>query len=298
MTGVDRTGRGERMLADAQTPQDYVVVLRFAEAARVYAKQASLGPKEIDTASRLAARALLGLADAVNKGQAAGEIKRHGGRGTLDTQGLSLQDLGVHPEHLKRGRDLLVAFGSEDTIAALDGLYDGYAAIIAAARSILTGIDPEHGDDWYTPGWLFDQLGLTFDVDVCAPARSDMRTVPARRYYTEIDDGLAHQWDGLVWCNPPYSDAAPWTSRWLAHGNGLLLTHIPANASWAVDVWQRANAAVWLQAMHFERPNGQTYRPGYALQLAALGDTAVNALHRVDAPKSGAVWQRVTDEHP
>lgn len=160
------------------------------------------------------------------------------------------------------------------------------------AQDRANGIDPDrHGDDWYTPRWLFDQIGVTFDVDVCAPDDPTMRTCPAHTYYTQTDDGLMQPWRGLVWCNPPYSEPAPWVDRWLLHGNGLLLTHIPANAGWAVDVWRTSEAAVWLQALHFERPNGDTYRPGYSLMLSAIGD-AVPLLDRVDAPKSGAVWRR------
>jgi hypothetical protein len=146
-------------------------------------------------------------------------------------------------------------------------------------------------DQWYTPRWLFAQIGVMFDIDVAAPTNPAHRTVPAHRYYTETDDGLAQPWHGLIWCNPPYSDAAPWAARWIDHGNGLLLTHIPANAGWAVDIWRHADAAIWLQALHFERPDGQTYRPGYALMLSAIGQ-AVTLLDRVDAPKSGAVWRR------
>lgn len=292
---VPEADQGQRLLDLAQTPADYVEVLRYAEAARVYAKQAKLGPYEIDKASRLAAKALLELAGAINDGQAAGEIRRQGKHGKA--QGLSLSELDVHDEHLKAGRDLLDAFRDINAIDAWQsnrdgGLADGRAEIIAAARSLLTGIDPQHGDDWYTPRWLFKQLDLTFDLDVCAPSDPAMRSVPADRYYTAADDGLAQPWDGLVWCNPPYSTPGEWALRWLEHGNGLLLTHIPANAAWAVHVWRGANAAIWLQAMHFERPNGQTYRPGYALQLAAIGDQAEAALARIDAPKSGAIWRR------
>lgn len=285
---------GTRMLAEAETPQDYVDVLRFAEAARVAAKQARLGPAAVDQASRLAAKALLGLAVAVEEGQLAGAIKRHGGDRSK-SQGMTLAQLDIHNQHLRDGRLMRDAGWTDEEIdlleAAGEGTFDGRAQIVALARSIVSGIAPGEGDDWYTPRWLFDQLGVIFDVDVCAPVDPASRSCPARTYWTEEDDGLAQDWRGLVWCNPPYSYPAPWAERWLDHGNGLLLTHIPANAGWAVDVWRRAEAAIWLQAMHFERPNGETHRPGYALQLAAIGPAAV-LLDNVDAPKSGSVWRR------
>ena len=56
-----------------------------------------------------------------------------------------------------------------------------------------------HGkDEWYTPGWLFHALGLTFDLDACSPADRTYVSVPAHKWYTEVDDGLAQRWHGLV----------------------------------------------------------------------------------------------------
>jgi hypothetical protein len=65
-------------------------------------------------------------------------------------------------------------------------------------------------DDCYTPRWVFDAMRLSFDLDVAAPVGGP-RHVPAMRYYTPDDDGLSQPWDGLVWCNPPYSHFRPCT---------------------------------------------------------------------------------------
>lgn len=77
-------------------------------------------------------------------------------------------------------------------------------------------------DDCYTPRWLFDAMGLRFDLDVAAPVGGPWH-VPCERYFTPVDDGLAQEWDGLVWCNPPYSRYAPWAERWAAHDRGVLV---------------------------------------------------------------------------
>jgi|GEM_PF-1161301 len=70
-------------------------------------------------------------------------------------------------------------------------------------------------EDWNTPPELlarFAALG-PIDLDPCTNATS---IVPARRVYTEDDDGLARSWLPLafgprafVWCNPPYSASLP-----------------------------------------------------------------------------------------
>ena len=78
-------------------------------------------------------------------------------------------------------------------------------------------------DDCYTPRWVFDAMGLEFDLDVAAPPGGPWH-VPARAYFTAEDDGLAQSWDGLVWCNPPYGKAlGTWLNRMALHNNGIAL---------------------------------------------------------------------------
>jgi hypothetical protein len=141
-----------------------------------------------------------------------------------------------------------------------------------------------YGDEWYTPKWLFDGLGLTFDIDTCSPADRTHVAVPAKRWFTIDDDGLEQAWRGLVWCNPPYSTPAMWAERMIAHGNGLLLTHVPMNAGWAAEVWQTCDGLRLFQAMEFVRPDGTKQRPGYWLMLAAFGPDAARALAQLEPP--------------
>ena len=139
------------------------------------------------------------------------------------------------------------------------------------------------GDEWYTPSWLFDALGIDkFWADVCAPLDRTHSAVPAERHFTIEDDGLAQPWDGIVWCNPPYSKPEPWARRMIHHRDGgLLLTHIPMNAGWCVDMWEVCDGIRLFQAMEFVRPDGSSQRPGYWLQLAAFGPVATAALARL-----------------
>ena len=153
-----------------------------------------------------------------------------------------------------------------------------------------SGIADTDGDSWFTPRWLFDQLDLTFDLDVCAPREPSQRTAPALRYYTEDDDGLKAEWIGLAWCNPPYSKPEAWADRMILHANGLLLTHMPNNAAWAVRAQRAADAVRLIQSMHFVRPNGATQRPGYSLMLLAYGKPSADALIAVDGDMVGPLW--------
>lgn len=134
-------------------------------------------------------------------------------------------------------------------------------------------------DDWYTPRWIFDALGLTFDLDVSSPPGGPP-FVPCRRYYTQEDDGLSSLWEGLVWCNPPYSNPTPWVHKWIAHGNGLLLV-VFTKAKWYEALWKSEAAVTYIRQIEFYRPDqGRPSASSWAYGLFALGDRAVEALHR------------------
>jgi hypothetical protein len=62
-------------------------------------------------------------------------------------------------------------------------------------------------DEHYTPKHLFERLNVTFDLDVASPPGGS--NVPASTYFTKLEDGLARQWFGNVWMNPPYSNPTP-----------------------------------------------------------------------------------------
>ena len=54
-------------------------------------------------------------------------------------------------------------------------------------------------DDWATPDGFADKYGK-FDLDPCASAEN----AKAPRYFTREQDGIAQEWTGRVWMNPPY----------------------------------------------------------------------------------------------
>ena len=62
-------------------------------------------------------------------------------------------------------------------------------------------------DDYWTPKWIFDALAITFDLDVASPPQGPANT-PCRAYFTQADDGLAQDWHGTVFMNPPFSKPA------------------------------------------------------------------------------------------
>jgi hypothetical protein len=143
-------------------------------------------------------------------------------------------------------------------------------------------------DDCYTPRWVFDAMGLTFDLDVAAPPGGPWH-VPARRYFTATDDGLAQPWEGLVWCNPPYSAMKDWAPRWARHPTGVLMGLATSRHSTLKEISNAADA-VYLGTVYFSRPDGTTLKFGWTPIFVAFRGVGIEPARRLAAAdKFGAL---------
>jgi hypothetical protein len=118
-------------------------------------------------------------------------------------------------------------------------------------------VDNGTSDDYYTPPFIFEALGIAFDIDVCAPPQG-VPWIPADRSIDIIEDGLATDWYGRVWINPPYSNPGPWLKKLAKHGNGFAL--VPASKSqWFIDLWDQATGITILPPnLKFVRASGES----------------------------------------
>ena len=66
-------------------------------------------------------------------------------------------------------------------------------------------------DNWETPQDFFDALNAEFHFTLDAAASDE--NAKCARYFTKVQDGLAQDWTGVVWCNPPYGREV---GRWVA----------------------------------------------------------------------------------
>jgi phage N-6-adenine-methyltransferase len=135
-------------------------------------------------------------------------------------------------------------------------------------------------NDYYTPKWLFDRMELEFDLDVAAPLQG-IPWLPAKRWFSQADDGLAQDWGKqLVWMNPPFSHATPWVQKFMENGNGIALVPV-SRSKWFGDIWERADGILTTPPdFKFERPDGKNQTISFQTFLFAIGEQSVAALER------------------
>jgi phage N-6-adenine-methyltransferase len=91
---------------------------------------------------------------------------------------------------------------------------------------------------WETPASLVADLSTVFDwdIDVCAE-----RPNVCQRFYSPEDNGLARDWRGLWWCNPPYGRDI---RRWIGHAHDST-TFLPDGSRGVMLVPARTDTAWW-----------------------------------------------------
>ena len=127
--------------------------------------------------------------------------------------------------------------------------------------------------EWYTPGWIIERaragMGGAIDLDPASSAIAN-ETVQAAKFYTEEDDGLAWDWHGRVFLNPPYgrkiidefifrllcSYEMGFCTEWVT------LTNNVTETKWAQDLLFNAASVCFLKRrVKFENAHGKKSGP-------------------------------------
>ncbi len=137
-------------------------------------------------------------------------------------------------------------------------------------------------DEWYTPAEYVEAArevmgAIDLDPASCEHAQT---TIQAERFHTKADDGLAQEWRGRVWLNPPYSQPA--ATRF---ADKLLEEHASGRVTEAVMVQNAGTDTVWFHRMaaagwvclvkgriNFLREDGSTAGNRYAQVFFYLGE--------------------------
>lgn len=75
-------------------------------------------------------------------------------------------------------------------------------------------------DSWFTPVALFERWNaeFKFTLDAAGHEEAPVSQIIGQKNFGDVftieDDGLRRSWGrNRVWCNPPYSDIAPWVAK-------------------------------------------------------------------------------------
>jgi hypothetical protein len=147
-------------------------------------------------------------------------------------------------------------------------------------------------DERYTPRWIFDGIGDTFDLDPASPVEGG-DCVPAAVKLTRLDDGLAKPWRGFVWLNPPFSRSSAWADRFREHGDGIWLGPVANSRAW-IDLARAADMVWHIRDIAFTHPTHAGKRSNMPLAFVALGDRGRIGLLKlaISSRHAGALFTR------
>lgn len=213
--------QGCRVLADAVAADEALRVRAVAGAAEAYARQAKLGREAENMAAELRVRAERRAGELLRESVATGE--RHTGHGDQKSGSQpatpKLQDLGISKDESSRYQKLAAvpAPAFEKYVAEQKATGERITSTGARNAAVVRTLGSSESDEWYTPASYTDAARRVMgDIDLdpasCASANEQIK---ARRIYTIHDDGLAQEWRGRVFMNPPFSRSAAFVDRLL-----------------------------------------------------------------------------------
>jgi ParB family chromosome partitioning protein len=133
-------------------------------------------------------------------------------------------------------------------------------------------------NEWYTPDIFIDaarDVLVAFDLD---PASSSIanKTVKARQFFTETDDGLAQDWPvGRIWMNPPYGTpligkfASKFAQAIVDGSEGIVLVNNATETAWFQEV-AGVSSAICFPKSRIKFVNEEGEAGGAPLQGQAL----------------------------
>lgn len=143
---------------------------------------------------------------------------------------------------------------------------------------------------WLTPQPILDALGgwQSFDLDPCA-APLPRPWFTAWQMHAEADgDGLAIDWHGRVFLNPPYTagEIEAWLRKLADHGTGTGLIFARTETEpFRRQVWERAHGLLFLHGrLFFHHPDGTRakHNSGAPSVLCAYGQDDLDRLAASD----------------
>jgi phage N-6-adenine-methyltransferase len=274
-----------RAVAEAKNIDDVKAIRNKAEAMRAYGRVAQNKVLEIDACEiRIRAEIKLGEMITAQK-ETVGLNTGAAGIGkapsaVLDanrTQIATLAEAGIDKKLSARAQKLAaIPKGERETL-----LKDWRSRIEIDKDRLSTdllGVGKPRGtqgtgeNEWYTPADIIEAARAVLGVIDLDPASSAhaQATVQALRHFTLAENGLAQEWHGNVWLNPPYAQPhiADFADKLIAEvGSGrvksaIMLTHNYTDTAWFQKSARAATSVCFTRGrVRFVSPSGDLAAP-------------------------------------
>lgn len=130
-----------------------------------------------------------------------------------------------------------------------------------------------------------------FDLDPCFSEPRPWDT--AYKYYGEKENGLLQEWDGFVWCNPPYGENTKyWLKKCSKYKNCLVLIFARTETKMFREyIWNKAKALFFfygrLKFSNSDGSQGKDYAgaPSCIIAYNDLGIQKLKLLENIDEGK-------------
>ena len=124
---------------------------------------------------------------------------------------------------------------------------------------------------WETPQDLFNRLNdeFHFDIDVCATPEN----AKCSKFFSPLDDGLSHDWQGVCWMNPPYGKKiGAWMKKAMeAKTTVVCLVPSRTDTKWWHDYAMKANEIRFIKG-RLKFGNSKNSAP-FPSAIIVFGDT-------------------------
>jgi len=145
----------------------------------------------------------------------------------------------------------------------------------------------KNNGEWLTPPYITQFFD--FDLDPCSPTVRPWDT--AKNHFNENDDGLSQDWNGFIFCNPPYGrETFKWMKKCHEHNNCIALIFARTETiGFHSEIWNKANAVFFFKGrLKFYYVSGtQGMSANAPSVLVAYGSNATLELERFSKENNG-----------
>lgn len=279
---LDKYEAACRAVADAKSVDEVKDIRDQAEAMRAYAKQAKNKQLEIDAseirfrAERRIGELMAAQRDSVGLANGGDAAKARVADGPEQNTRPTLAEAGIDKHLADRARKYAAVPEQEFESILADRRErietENKRVTVNLIEASVRGTLGTGENEWYTPEEYLDLARAVLgaiDLDPASATEANHR-VKASAFFSEASNGLAQEWHGRIWLNPPYAQPAiayfadKMVEEWEAGRTkaAIVLTHNYTDTAWFQKLARAATAMCFTRGrIRFVSPAGELAAP-------------------------------------